>query len=70
MGYEPLILCWYRHPGSNGGPLDPQSHGPRFMIVSVRRSKLLNSLQIAGFRVLLLSTRFPWSLFCGDLVAI
>jgi hypothetical protein len=30
----------------------------------------LISLQIAGFRVLLLSTRFPWSLFCGDLVAI
>jgi hypothetical protein len=70
MGYEALILCWYRHPGSNGGPLDPQSHGPRFLIISIRRLILLNSLQIGDFRVLLLPSRFPSSLFGGDLVAI
>ena len=26
---------WYRHPGSNGGPLDPQSSYHRFQLVSV-----------------------------------
>jgi hypothetical protein len=24
---QSLIFRWYRHPGSNGGPLDPQSCG-------------------------------------------
>ena len=70
MDYEALILCWYRHPGSNGGPLDPQSRGPRFLIISIRRLILLNPLKLADFSVFLLSSRFPSSLFGGDLVAI
>ena len=63
-------LCWYRHPGSNGGPLDPQSHGPRFLLISIHRLSLRSSLKIAGFHIFLLSSRFPSSLFGGDLVAI